>query len=229
MRRSALSLLLGCIALSASCAGRAETVATSNSVPPAQSEADWAPADKRTAIQNVAISFTDQDGRTGNFADLLDKPVLITFFYTRCQNSSKCSAAVVRLAALQRELARARLDNKVRLLAITYEPQVDTPERINRYGVDRGLQFGRDAMAIQLDLPQHQLLVDELEAPVNFNAGWVNTHGVELSFLDAHRRIVKKYQTLLWDNDRVMGDVRRVLMETASIRGLPYAPAAAGE
>ena len=52
---------------------------------------------------------------------------------------------------------------------------------------------------------------EDNEAPANYNAGWINTHGIELSLLDAHGRVVRKYQTLLWDNDQVVKDLKRVL------------------
>ena len=173
----------------------------------------WIPPDQRSRVQNLDIAFKDQDGRPGVLRDLFNKPVLITFFYTRCQNNRKCSAAVGRLAALQRQLAQAGIEDKVRLLAITYEPQFDTSDRINRYGTGRGLRFGEDALAIQLDSDRNRKLVDELRAPVSYNVGWVNTHGVELSLLDAHGRLVRKYHTLLWNNDQVAEDLRRVLTE----------------
>lgn len=121
--------------------------------------------------------------------------------------------AVSRLGALQRELMQAGIDDKVRLLAISYEPQFDTPERINRYATDRGLRLGENACAIQLDGARHRQLVDEVQAPANYNAGWINTHGVELSLLDAGGRVVRKYHTLLWDNDQVVSDLKRILNE----------------
>ena len=172
---------------------------------------DWISPGQRSRLQNLDVAFKDQDGRSGSLGELIDKPVVITFFYTRCQNSTKCSLAVSRLGALQRQLAQAGIDNKVRLLAITYEPQFDTPERINRYATDRGLRLGENALALELDTARHQRLVDELQAPVNYNAGWVNAHGVELSLLDAGGRVVRKYHTLLWDNDQVVKDLKRVL------------------
>ena len=108
--------------------------------------------------------------------------------------------AVSQLGALQRQLARAGIADQVRLLAISYEPQYDTPERINRYAIDRGFCLGENALALQLDGAHQQQLIDELQAPVSFNAGWVNTHGVGLSLLDAQGRLAA-YHTA-WDNDR---------------------------
>lgn len=173
----------------------------------------WVAAGERSRLQNLDIAFKDQDGRSGVLGDLVDKPVLVTFFYTRCQNSRKCSMAVSRLGTLQRHLAQAGIEDKVRLVAITYEPQFDTPERLHRFATDRGLRLGENALAIQLDSDRHQRLVDELQAPVNYNAGWVNAHGVELSLLDARGKLVRKYHTLLWDNDQVAKDLRQVLTE----------------
>jgi protein SCO1 len=173
----------------------------------------WVSAAQRKQLQSLNISFKDHAGRLGVLRDLMNKPAVVTFFYTRCQNGKKCSVAVSRLGALQRQLAQAGIADKVRLLAISYEPQFDTPERINRYATDRGFSLGENALALQLNGARPQQLIDELQAPVSFNAGWVNTHGVELSLLDAKGRLVRQYHTLLWDNDQVAEDLRRVLTE----------------
>jgi protein SCO1/2 len=173
----------------------------------------WVPFEQRTQLQSLSIRFKDHDGRPGVLRDLMNKPAVITFFYTRCQNGRKCSMAVGQLGALQRQLAQAGIADKVRLIAISYEPQFDTPERINRYATDRGFSLGENALALQLESNQQQRLVDELQAPANYNAGWINTHGVELSLLDANGRLVRKYHTLIWDNDQVAKDLRKVISE----------------
>jgi protein SCO1/2 len=169
-----------------------------------------APPDART-LRHLDIHYTDHDGRGGTLHELFDRPVLVTFFYSRCQNSRKCSLAVSHLAALQRQLTQAGLSDRVRLLAISYEPQFDTPERINRFASDRGLLLGTNALGLQLDHRREKQLTDELESPVNFSAGWVNTHGVELSLIDAGGHVVRQYETTLWDNDQVVADVTSLL------------------
>jgi cytochrome oxidase Cu insertion factor (SCO1/SenC/PrrC family) len=173
----------------------------------------WHPPAQRPRLQHLGIAYKDHDGRGGTLAQLVDRPVLITFFYSRCQNSKKCSMAVSWMAALQQQLAKAGAADGVRLLAVSYEPQVDTPERIHRFAADRGMQLGANALALQLDAKGEKRLLDELQAPVNFSAGWVNTHGVELSLLDAQGRIVRQYETTIWDNDQVVADVQRLLAE----------------
>lgn len=204
----AFAVALGCLLPSASYPGDASN---SDLSPPLYTA--WVAAPQRYRLQNLDIRFTDHGGGPGVLRDLMNKPTVITFFYTRCQNGRKCSMAVSLLGALQRQLAHAGIADKVRLIAISYEPQFDTPERINRYATDRGFSLGENALALQLESNQMQQLVDELQAPVSFNAGWVNTHGVELSLLDSKGRLVRQYHTLLWDNDQVAEDVRRVLTE----------------
>jgi protein SCO1 len=173
----------------------------------------WIPVAGRRRLQNLDIALKDQDGRPRTLSTLVDKPVLMTFFYTRCQNARKCSTTVSQLATLQRRLMEAGVADKVRLLAITFEPQHDTPERIARYVTARGLKLGPHAVGVQLDGERHQRLVDELSVPVSFNAGWVSTHGVEAALLDAHGRLARKYTTLVWNNQQVVEDLQRLLRE----------------
>ena len=205
------SATLACLLLGASFAAEAPPPAANLPLCTA-----WVSAAQRSQLKTIDVSFKDHAGRPGVLRDLLNKPTVIIFFYTRCQNGKKCSMAVSRLGALQRQLAQAGLADKVRLIAISYEPQFDSPERINRYATDRGFSLGENALALQLDGARQQQLIDELQAPVSFNAGWVNTHGVELSLLDAEGRLVRQYHTLLWDNDQVAEDLGRVLTEKQS-------------
>jgi protein SCO1 len=171
----------------------------------------WIESTDRHRPNIMDIRYTNQDGRTGVLGDLLNKPVVIAFFYTRCQNGAKCSMTVSRLAALQRTLRAQGLEAKARVLAISYEPEFDTSDRIHRFGSDRGLVFGPDAQALRVEPKGLKRLVEILEAPVNYNAGWVNTHGVELSLFDGGGRLVRKYQSIAWENAAVTADVQRVV------------------
>lgn len=173
----------------------------------------WLPAERRIRVGGLDVALKDQDSRPRVLSVLVDRPALVTFFYTRCQNMSKCSTTITQLALLQQQLVRAGIQDKVRLLAITYEPQFDTPEKLSRFASERGLKLGEHALAIQLDSIGQQRLLDNLATPVNFNAGWVNTHGVEANLLDAKGRLVRKYSTLLWKNDQVASDLKRLLAE----------------
>lgn len=171
----------------------------------------WEPDGAAPGIGDLSMGYTDQDGGTGRLSELLDRPVLLTFFYSRCQNSRKCPMTLSRLAALQKRLREAGLEGRVRLLAVTFEPQFDTPERLKRYATNRGLALGPNARALRLEPEDQQALVHDLRVPVSYNAGWVNGHGVELNLLDAEGRLVRKYHSVLWTGPRVVDDLRHML------------------
>lgn len=169
------------------------------------------PASPPGRLKNLDIAYTDHDGRTGVLADLVDRPTLLTFFYARCQNGKKCPMTIARLAALQRQLGEAGLADRVRLLAVTYEPQLDTPERLKRHTSARGLKLGDSARALRLDADRQQELLGELEIEVSYNAGWVNAHGVRLTLIGAGGDVVETHRDLAWRTEAVLKQLQGYL------------------
>ena len=68
---------------------------------------------------------------------------VLAFFYTRCMNPARCSLTITRLAGLRARTARPRR------LAMTYDPGYDSPERMRRYGAERGFPFGERARLVR--------------------------------------------------------------------------------
>lgn len=176
---------------------------------------DWIDISDREPLEPLDIHYTNQDRRQGVLRSLTDRPTLITFFYTRCQNDYKCSAALTRFTALQQRLTQLKLNGNVRLLAITYEPAFDDSDRLKRFGGDRGLKFSSHAQALRLDEKRHKEFLRAVKAPVSLSGGAVNSHGVGLHVLDADGCVVRQYHTLLWNNAQVIEDVKRLLAETS--------------
>lgn len=173
----------------------------------------WRPVAQRSSTRSFTARFQNQYGQFGRLSDLTGRPMLAVFFYTRCENAGKCSMTISQLALLQRELRRTQMEKSVRLLAITLEPQHDTPQVLREFVENRGFEFNETGMAVRLEPKGHQQVLEELAAPVSFNAGWVTTHGIEASLLDERGRLVRKYSTLLWDNNQVAKDLRHVLSD----------------
>ncbi len=146
MRSSLALALCGCLLLGAA-AGHGEEGAAGDEL---SVVTRWTEKAERPPVRNLDILYRDHDDRAGVLRDLAGKPLVITFFYTRCQNYGKCSLAVSRLGVLQRQLEEKGLAGK-RASAITYEPQFDSPDRIHRFAADRGLELGDNALALQLD------------------------------------------------------------------------------
>src|SRR5262249_33614141 len=108
------------------------------------------PAAPAREVELDDVVLQDQDGHSARFADWFHgRPAVVTFFYTRCDNPNKCSLTVTRLAQLQ-ALARERgRQHTFRIAAVTYDPAFDLPDRLRRYGADRGLVFDDDACCLR--------------------------------------------------------------------------------
>lgn len=171
-----------------------------------------APADRPRPVSPDLV-FADHDGTLGTLSELVDRPALITFFCTRCPRGGECAATVARLATLQRRLQADGLGRYVLLLAVTYEPHLDSPERLKRFAAARGMALGTGARALRLDPERQGELLDELAIEVSYTAGRVDDHQVELALLDGRGRLVRKYDTENWTPPAVLADLLRLLAE----------------
>jgi cytochrome oxidase Cu insertion factor (SCO1/SenC/PrrC family) len=76
------------------------------------------------------FSLTDQAGKEFRLKDLQGKPVFITFIYTSCPDV--CPLIVKDLGKIEQKLWWWRR-NKLQHLAITVDPEVDTPVVLDTY------------------------------------------------------------------------------------------------
>ncbi|RQR48562.1 SCO family protein [Burkholderia sp. Bp9126] len=76
--------------------------------------------------------LVDQAGQHFTLGSAPGRPVLIIdFVYTQCE--TVCSAMGSRFQQLQDEILHAGLSGKIRLLTISFDPDHDTPQVIQRY------------------------------------------------------------------------------------------------
>jgi protein SCO1/2 len=147
------------------------------------------------------------------FPELAGKPVAVTFFYTRCDNDGKCSTNLSRFARLQSAAAAAGLSGKVRLVAITYDPEYDTPLQLARFANGRGLRESDDLRLVRSTPAALAQLAHALGLAVNFADGRPNIHGVELFVLDREGRVAREYRNVIWDEQAVLADLAKLAAE----------------
>lgn len=68
--------------------------------------------------------------------------VLVTFVYTRC--GSICPALTSNLVQVQADATERGYGDQVALLAVTFDPEYDTAERLAEFGRDRGADVTAD-------------------------------------------------------------------------------------
>lgn len=90
------------------------------------------------------VLVEDQSGAEASLSRLFGgETTVLAFFYTRCMNPARCSLTITRLGAL------ARSSDHRSVMAMTYDPAYDSPERMRRYGADRRFPFGERACLVR--------------------------------------------------------------------------------
>jgi protein SCO1/2 len=152
----------------------------------------------RTAPAPLAVPLEDQDGRPLTFGEFFTgRPSVVAFFYTRCDNPSKCSLTVTKLARLQHGLRQAGSAARVRTAAITYDPEFDLPPRLRAYGENRGVVFDDHHRFLRTTAgltPLH----DYFDLGVGYGPALVNRHRIELFILDRDAHITTTFARLQW-------------------------------
>jgi len=78
------------------------------------------------------FTLTDQNGAAVSLSSLRGKVVAVTFIYTRCPLPDYCPRMIANLQAVERRFP-GRVGSDLALLAVTFDPQYDTPERMKAY------------------------------------------------------------------------------------------------
>lgn len=86
-----------------------------------------------------AVHLIDQAGRPFRFDEWVqerNKFVVVDFIYTNCQ--SLCRVLGTEFQQLQRSIVERGLQNRVRLLSVSFDPEHDTPDVLRRYAEHMG-------------------------------------------------------------------------------------------
>jgi protein SCO1/2 len=160
----------------------------------------------RSAPADVTeLVLQDQSGELLTFRDFfIGRPSIVVFFYTRCDNPTKCPLTIAKLGRLQQRLHSEGLGDSIRTAAITYDPLYDLPSRLVQYA--RSWRTSTDA--------NHRLLrtVGDLsplraffELGVNYGeSGLVNRHRIEAFVLDRAGRIVHVTTRQRWEESQLL-------------------------
>ena len=117
--------------------GAALVVNTVETAPalPFYDSADFQPRWTASVDHRISdFALVAQDGAPLRRADLLGRIHVATFIYTRC--AGVCPAMVTQLKRVQRAIEQR---SDVTLVSYTVTPQVDTPDMLDRFGKERGI------------------------------------------------------------------------------------------
>lgn len=98
------------------------------------------------------FALYDQNGSTVTHKDILGKMVVMNFIFTRCGVPTRCPAATRKMAELSKLVRDRFLQDEVRFVTISFDPQSDTPGVLNQY-----------ARGYEIDLSNYSFLTGDAE------------------------------------------------------------------
>jgi len=173
-----------------------------------------------TGVSNIKslehLEVENEKGICRPLKEFIDqRPAVVAFFYTRCMNPNKCTLTINKLGWLQQELLKYQLQEKVNILAFTYDPGYDTPARMHVFGENRGIVFGPNAHMLRTGPEEFSLLSGFFRLGVNHVNATVNQHRLELFLLDKKGNISTSYTRLQWEIDKVFRDIKRLVKSSS--------------
>jgi protein SCO1/2 len=147
------------------------------------------------------MALWDQDGQFRLKKDFLGAPLAINFVFTSCQNARMCPASTSAMRKLADELAKRPALANVRLLTITFDPEVDTPGILRTYAQGYGIDFKRHSFltgreAHIKDLMRHYgILTTRSDGTILHNAALV--------IVSPEGRIVQRREGAVFDSAEV--------------------------
>jgi protein SCO1/2 len=147
------------------------------------------------------MALWDQDGQFRLKKDFLGAPLAINFVFTSCQNARMCPASTSAMRKLADELAKRPALANVRLVTITFDPEVDTPGMLRTYAQGYGIDFKRHSFltgreAHIKDLMRHYgILTTRSDGTILHNAALV--------IVSPEGRIVQRREGAVFDTAEV--------------------------
>ena len=98
-------------------------------------------------------------------------------------------------------------------LLLSYDVRYDSLDDMKNYAEKHGYQLGERALYAK---PHEKIAADffkSLGAKVSFNSSGVSLHDIHALIIDKDGRIAKVYTKLLWDNERIIDQLKLILKE----------------
>lgn len=159
------------------------------------------------------FSFTERSGETVTKQDLLGKPWIVSFIFTRC--AGPCPKVSGQMSLLQGALA----DEDVRLVTMTVDPDYDTPERLAHYAEaygadpDKWLFLTGDKDTLYGYIAKEFLQTVEEMQGEDRKPGFEVLHTTNLMLVDSKGVVRGKYNA---QSDEDMAKLRRDVKELDS-------------
>lgn len=175
-------------------------------VPVPTSSAALPEPNKGISVGDAAPDFalTDQTGKTVRLSEFRGQAVAVTFVYTRCPDATACPMTMAKFAKLNAALTREKLG---RLLAVTVDPENDTPAVL----ADYAQKIGADPARWKFLTGDPRALARVAE---NFGVLYYADHGKivhsqAVAVLDPDGKLAAIYYGADWEPEQILKDLEK--------------------
>jgi protein SCO1 len=156
-------------------------------------------------------ALTDQSGVPLSLADWAGSATAVTFIYVRCPLPQFCPLLDRRFAEVQRLIAEdATLRDRARLLSVSFDPDADTPARLQAHAEKLN---AKPAVWRFATAPRD--VVDRFAATFGVSvireADATITHNMRTAVIGPDRRVVSVHEGSDWTATQIAEDLRRAL------------------
>lgn len=171
---------------------------TGHGAPPPKPDAPPVPVKAGDLFPPFELALAD--GGTLRIGEGQDHPVALTFLYTTCPLPEYCPAIVMRLQALQ-----PQLPPKARIVAVTIDPEHDTPEVLRAFAETSGA--GEHWKFATMARPELDQLALRAGLHVVRDGGGIQ-HSVRLLVLGRGGKLIARYDDNDWPMQQVKAQLR---------------------
>ena len=155
------------------------------------------------------FALTDQDGRRLALADLRGKVVAVTFIYASCADT--CPLLTAKLVGVERRLGPGP-GARTHFVAITVDPDRDTPDVLREYGAGHGARPGGWAF-LTGTREEIRAVAQRYGVHVKRNPEGDVDHTFLTSIIDREGVLRVQYLGVRFDPGELLRDLRSLLRE----------------
>ena len=158
-------------------------------------------------------AFVDQDGRARDFNSIRgDRPIAVTFIYTKCPIPTFCPAMDRQFAEAQALMKDQGLDGKTALLSVSFDPKHDTPAVLKAHaqklGADPNVWTFATGDRVEIDRFASSLLLTLVRGEAA-NPDEIG-HTLRTTVVDKTGKIAKSYSGAEWTPAQLVSDLEQL-------------------
>jgi protein SCO1 len=150
------------------------------------------------------FTLTDQAGRAVRLSQFRGEPVAVTFAYTRCPDATACPMTMSKFAKLNAALAK---EKDGRLLAVTVDPETDTPAVLADYA--RRIGADPERWRFLTGEPRALARVAETFGVLYYPDQGKIVHSQAVAVVDPDGRLAAVYYGPDWEPEQVLQDLEK--------------------